>query len=179
MSFASERPVPVQAGESGPVNRGGMDDDPTRWLFDPTTTRELVLARRPPGNSPVDCVVSDLVWGDVVRLLRWATANTPSTAGLETGIWWRLAATCAELRLRLPGLSAEIAEPWDADGPAAIPPGLSPGARIEYLAGRLTAHLRSPEPVPLRTLAAEIDALGEAAISALAERAVSCGAAVS
>ena len=146
-----------------------MDDESTTWLFDPATTRQLVLARRPPGRSAVDCVVSDVVWSEVVCLLRWARASARGTA-IETGTWWRLAASCADLLRRLPGLSAEISEPWGIDGPAGILPGIAATARIELVAGRLARLLRSSGPVPLRTLAAEIDALGESAIHALAER---------
>jgi hypothetical protein len=41
---------------------------------------------------------------------------------------------------------------------------------VTATAGRLTRLLRSPGPLPLAALAAEIDALGAAAISALAEQ---------
>ena len=146
-----------------------MDDESGAWLFDPATTRQLVLARRPPGRSAVDCVVSDVVWSEVVCLLRWARASTRGTT-IETGTWWRLAACCADLLRRLPGLSAEISEPWGIDGPAETPPGMAATARMELVAGRLAGLLRSSGPVPLRTLAGEIDALGESAIHALAER---------
>ncbi|MGY1606654.1 hypothetical protein [Geodermatophilus sp. SYSU D00700] len=143
--------------------------EPDRWLFDPDSTRALVLARRCPGGRAVEDVVSDLVWGEVVRLLRWATAGTHATAALRTGIWWRLAAGCAALLRRLPELSAEIAEPWSLDPPPAVAPGVPAADRIGLVAERLAALLRSREPVPLRRLAAEVDALGEAAVQALAD----------
>jgi hypothetical protein len=146
-----------------------MDDDPRLWLFDPTTTRRLVLAHRPAEPSAMTCVVSDLVWQDVVRLLRWASADTGRAAKLEAGRWWRLAAGCADLLRRLPALSDELSEPWrpssppvDYDGPAA--------ARVQAAVARLTRLLRAPDPLPLRALAFEIDALGAAAIGTLAER---------
>ena len=148
-----------------------MDLDVADWLFDPPVSRAAVLARRPPGSRPVECVVSDVVWGDVVRLLRWATAGTSGDARLVTGAWWRLAAGCADLLRRLPGLCDEVCEPWGPDAPAEPLEDLPGRERIERAGARLVALLRSPEPVPLRVLAAEVDALGEAAVCALAEQA--------
>jgi hypothetical protein len=145
-------------------------DDRTGWLFDPTAAHDVVLARRPAGGSVVDDVVSDVVWRDVVRLLRWASADARGATSLEAGAWWRLAAGSADLLRRMPGLCAEIAEPWGMQTPASAPEELPAADRIALVAGRLAALVRSPVPVPLRALAAEIDALGEAAISALAER---------
>ena len=144
-----------------------MDAD-TRWLFDASTTRALVLAHRPPEPSAVDCVVSDSVWRDVVRLLRWARASTRDATALEAGVLWRLAAGCGELLRRLPGLSDEIAEPWRSVDVAPVPVDLTPLQRVDRAAERLTALLRRPGPVHLRDLATEVDALGEAAIAALA-----------
>lgn len=151
-----------------------MDDDPRGWLFDPTTTRGLVLAHRPREHSAVHCVVSDVVWQEVVGLLRWAMSDTGGASRLDSGRWWRLAAGCADLLRRLPRLSDELGEPWrGADLPATTqqsgdrPSGT---ARVTATAERLTRLLRSPEPLPLAALAAEIDALGAAAISALADQ---------
>ena len=144
-----------------------MDAD-TRWLFDPSSTRALVLAHRPPEASAVDCVVSDVVWQDVVRLLRWARVSTEGAPGLEAGVLWRLAAGCGDLLRRIPGLGEEIAEPWRSADPAAAPDDLTPAQRIDRAAERLTALLRRPVPVPLRQLATEVDLLGEAAVLALA-----------
>ena len=149
-----------------------MDDDPRGWLFDPTTTRGLVLAHRPREHSVVHCVVSDVVWQEVVGLLRWATADTGGASRLDSGRWWRLAAGCADLLRRLPGLSDELGEPWRAADllTMAQPSRGRPSgtARVTATAGRLTRLLRSPGPLPLAALAAEIDALGAAAIGALA-----------
>jgi hypothetical protein len=146
-----------------------MDGNPARWLFDPDTTRALVLTRRPPAGRPVEDVVSDVVWGEVVGLLRWAVAGANGPADLRVGTWWRLAAGCAALLRRLPGLTAEIAQPW-----AVVPPPTAPDAapteRVAAVAGRLAALLRSDERVPLPVLAAEVDALGEAAVQAIAAR---------
>jgi hypothetical protein len=133
-----------------------MDDELRTRLFDPDAAHDLVLAHRPALPSAVEGVVSDVVWGEVVRLLRWATAETGGSSALEAGTWWRLAAECAAFLRRYPGLSAEIAEPWDlVPAPAA--------------AERLTGLLHAAGPLPLRRLAAEVDALGAAAIGALAE----------
>lgn len=152
-----------------------MDDDLRRWLFDPTTAHRLVLARRPFPRSAVACVVSDVVsdvvWHDVVRLLRWAAACTRGLTELESGRWWRLAAYCADLLRRLPGLADELDEGWDAAAtgdPWPEPDDPEAAARVERIAGRLAALLRSGDPVSLQVLAVHIDALGAAAISALA-----------
>jgi hypothetical protein len=146
-----------------------MDDDLRHVLFDPAATRELVLAHRPAPLAPMTCVVSDLVWQDVVRLLRWATAGTGGTAPLDAGRWWRLAAACAELLRRLPGLSDELGEPWRAVE-AVDAPDARATARVEAAVDRLAGLLRSTDPLPLGALAVEVDALGAAAIGVLAER---------
>jgi hypothetical protein len=147
-----------------------MDDDPRSWLFDPETTSGLVLGHRPSEPSALRCVVSDVVWHDVVALLRWATAGTGGAAGLDSGRWWRLAAGCAELLRRLPGLSDELGEPWRPVLPVDATPEGSAVARVEAVAHRLARLLRSRAPLPLRVVAAEVDALGAAAINALAEQ---------
>ena len=146
-----------------------MDGTPARWLFDPDTTRALVLTRRFPAGRPVEDVVSDVVWGEVVGLLRWAVAGANGPADLRVGTWWRLAAGCAALLRRLPGLTAEIAQPWAVLPPPAAPDAV-PAERVAAVAGRLAALLRSDERVPLPVLAAEVDALGEAAVQAIAAR---------
>jgi hypothetical protein len=76
----------------------------------------------------------------------------------------------AALLRRFPGLSAEIDESWAVTPPLDPPTEASGAARVAEVAGRLAALLRSREPVPLRTLAAEVDALGAAAVTAVAER---------
>jgi len=144
-----------------------MDDDLRLWLFDPAGAHRLVLARRPAHSSPVTCVVSDVVWHDVIHLLRWSAATT-SSAGVDAARWWRLAAGCADLLRRLPALCDELGEPWDRTAPPDVAelPGTT---RVALATGRLTALLRADDSVPLRRLAADIDALGAAAISALAQ----------
>src|SRR4051794_26985134 len=144
-----------------------MDDDLRQWLFDPRDAHRLVLARRPPDASAMTSVVSDVVWHDVVQLLRWSAATTRST-GVEAARWWRLAAACADLLRRLPALCDELGEPWgvtapldDADLPAPD--------RAAVSTVRLAELLRTRDPVPLRRLAGEVDTLGAAAISAYAQ----------
>lgn len=144
--------------------------DSTPWLYDPSATRRLVLAHRGASDPAVRCVVSDVVWSEVVVLLRWARAGTSGATALETGVLWRLAAACGDLLRRLPALSDEIAEPWPPPPSATIRSDLPAPARLDLAAGRLTRLLRAPGPLPLRTLAAEVDALGEAAIGALVAR---------
>lgn len=145
-----------------------MDDELRRNLFDPDSAHDLVLAHRPPLPSAVQGVVSDVVWGEVVRLLRWATAETGGSPELEAGTWWRLAAECAAFLRRYPGLSAELAEPWDV---VPAPDLAGTGAqRVAAAAERLAGLLRSADSLPLHRLAAEVDALGAAAIGALAEQ---------
>ena len=146
-----------------------MDDDLRRTLFDPADAHLLVLARRPAACSAVTCVVSDAVWSEVVRLLRWSSAGTGGAAGLEEGRWWRLAGACADLLRRLPALCDEVGEPY-LSSIALEGPSLSGVERVERASDRLGALLRAPKAVPYQRLADEIDALGAAAISALAER---------
>jgi hypothetical protein len=146
-----------------------MDDDLRHRLFDPTTAHRLVLSRRPVPRSAVACVVSDVVWHDVVGLLRWATAGTGGRTEVEAGRWWYLAAGCADLLRRLPGLSDELGETW-RPAPAAPGPDAGPAVRVEWIAEDLAALLRSGEPVGLADLAVRIDALGAAAIGAVAEQ---------
>jgi hypothetical protein len=148
-----------------------MDDALRQDLFDPDASHDLVLGRRPCPHTAVRCVVSDVVWGEVVCLLRWANAGTGGSAALRTGTWWRLAAHCAALLRRFPALSAEIDEPWCTTPPVHLP-GATGAERVDAAAARLAALLRSPEQVPLCAVAAEIDALGGAAVTALAEHAV-------
>jgi hypothetical protein len=153
-----------------------MDDELRSRLFDPDAAHDLVLAHRPPLPSAVEGVVSDVVWGEVVCLLRWANAGTGGSAALQTGTWWRLAAHCAALLRRFPALSAEIGEPWRTVPPVPLP-GTTGAERVDAAAARLAAMLRSAAQLPLCAVAAEIDALGGAAITALAEHAVGAVAA--
>ena len=143
---------------------------PHRWLYDPSATRGMVLAHRGAGDPAVRCVVSDIVWGEVVVLLRWARGSSPETTALGTGVLWRLTAGCGDLLRRLPVLSDEIAEPLQSMPPVVVDDHLPAAVRIDRAAERLTHLLLAPIAVPLRTVAAEVDALGEAAIGALVAR---------
>jgi hypothetical protein len=144
-----------------------MDDELRRWLYDPQDAHRFVLGRRPPDPDVVACVVSDAVWHQVIHLLRWSAATTGS-AEVDAGRWWRLAAGCADLLRRLPALCDEAGEPFEPTAPP-DDPDLPGPVRVALTSVRLAALLRSPEPVPLWHLAGEVDALGAAAISALAQ----------
>src|SRR5690349_4658235 len=123
-----------------------MDDDLRQLLFDPEVSQRLVLARRPPSSPPVTCVVSDVVWRDVVQLLRWSAA-TAASAHVDAGRWWRLAAGCAELLRRLPALCDEVGDSWGPTAPAAD--AQLPGTeRVADSTTRLAGLLRTPDPVP-------------------------------
>jgi len=145
-----------------------MDEDLRRTLFDPADAHLLVLSRRPAACSAVTCVVSDAVWSEVVRLLRWSSAGT--AAVLDEGRWWRLATACADLLRRLPALCDEVGEPYLSSA-ALVDPPRSGAERVAQASDRLAGLLRSSAPVPLQRLADEVDALGAAAVGALAERA--------
>ncbi|MGY1742124.1 MULTISPECIES: hypothetical protein [unclassified Blastococcus] len=146
------------------------------WLFDPAAAHATVLAHRPPGSSAVTCVVYDAVWADVVGLLRWADAGArldpARPVPVAAGTWWRLAAGCADLLRRLPGLCAELGEPWDVRGRPGED-GRPAGERMRRATARLAGLLCSPGPVPLRRLAGEVDALGAAAVAVLVESGLS------
>ncbi|MGY1812551.1 hypothetical protein [Blastococcus sp. SYSU D00820] len=145
-----------------------------RWLFDPRTAHATVLARRPAHCSAVACVVSDSVWSEVVTLLRWADAGLRDDGRLATALRERLAVGCAHLLRRLPGLCAEVGEPYAV---VAVPEDDRPGAeRVRRAAGRLERLLRTAEPVTLARLATSVDALGAAAVAALAEAWCTAGA---
>jgi hypothetical protein len=145
-----------------------MDDDLRRQLFDPATAHGLVLARRPPTRSAVQDVVSDLVWHEVVGLLRWSAAATGGDPELEAGRWWRLAAACADLLRRIPALIDELDEP-SSTAPTIDDSDLSGTARVERAAERLARLLQTSGELPLDRLAVAVDALGAAAVSAVAE----------
>jgi hypothetical protein len=144
-----------------------MDDDLRQWLFDPRDAHRMVLARRPRDASAMTSVVSDVVWHDVVHLLRWSTASTTST-DLDAERWWRLAFSCADLLRRMPALCDELGEPWGVTAPVDDAELAAP-ARVAVSTVRVAALLRTPDPVPLRRLAGAVDALGAAAISAYAQ----------
>jgi hypothetical protein len=150
-------------------------DDLRTLLFDPDAASRLVLARRPvsrsPGRAVVADVVSDVVWTDVVRLLRWATAAPDAPLALRTGAWWRLAVGCSDLLRRLPSLGDELAERWSgAAAGAPVDDDAPAGERARRATGRLATALLAPAPPDLRALAVLVDALGAAAVAVLAEQ---------
>lgn len=148
-------------------------DDLRTLLFDPATARRLVLARRPalrpPGRTVVATVVSDIVWTDVVELLRWAAAAPHAAPALRAGAWWRLAAGCADLLHRLPALADELGERWSGADEPADPDDRPADERVRRATERLAVALLDAGPLDLRRIAALVDALGGSAVAALAE----------
>jgi hypothetical protein len=143
-----------------------MDSSLRSSLFSPAAAHGLVLAHRPPGASAVECVVSDHVWADVVVLLRWATA-VPRSDDDRAGTLWRLAARCASLLRALPGLCEELGQSWSPV--VADVPDLPGEDRLQLVADRLAQLLAARGRVSFALLAGEVDALGAAAVAALAE----------
>ncbi|MGY1837714.1 MULTISPECIES: hypothetical protein [unclassified Modestobacter] len=146
--------------------------DPERrhWLFDPTRSGVVVRSHRPSSGGAATQVVSDVLWAEVVTLLRWAEATGTCRPELVSGSAWRTAAASAGLLARLPGLCAELGQeyaleaPPESDGPATV--------RLQQAADRLAARLRTTAGVEtLPALAGEVDAVGAAAVAVLAERA--------
>ena len=148
-------------------------DDLRTLLFDPATARRLVLGRRPAprpaGRTVVATVVSDLVWTEVVQLLRWAAAAPHAAPGLRAGAWARLAAGCADLLHRLPSLADELGECWSGADEPADGDDRPVDERVRRATERLAAALLGTGPLDLRRTAALVDALGGSAVAALAE----------
>ena len=73
----------------------------------------------------------------------------------------------------MPGLSAEVHEPFGLPSPDSVDMSTDPvaggAARVGVSADRLAEMLRSPEPPSLLRLAEAVDALGSAAINAYVE----------
>jgi hypothetical protein len=142
------------------------------WLYDPAVGGVLVRAHRPASSGAMTCVVSDVVWTDVLQLLRWADAALRAGPDLLPGTAWRTAAAAAALLRRMPGLCAELGVDWP--GPARDPEraGIPARERVRAAAARLSARLRATGRVTsLPDLAGDVDALGAAATALLAERA--------
>jgi len=143
------------------------------WLYDPAVGGVLVRAHRSPAGGPADDVVSDVLWSEVLGLLRWAEAALGCPPVLVEGAAWRTAATAAALLRRLPALCAEAGLPWpgvQGDPDAAVLPGrerLTTAA--DRLAGLLCARPADAGPLELvQLVAADVDAIGAAAIALLA-----------
>ena len=146
-----------------------MDAPGQLWLYDPASSGALVRAHRPAGGGAATCVVSDVLWGEVLTLLRWAQAALAGPEPLRPGAAWRTAAASAGLLRRLPALCDELGECWGVPEPA--PPAGGPaGARLRCAADQLARRLRAPtDRTPLCVLAAHVDEVGAAAVALLAE----------
>jgi hypothetical protein len=143
------------------------------WLYDPSLGGVLVRAHRPPAAGAAGSVVSDVMWTDVLGVLRWADATLSCRPELAGGTAWRTAAAAAALLSRLPGLCDELGVPWSgAVGVPAVDPVPAADrlrAAVDQLAGRLCAPERPDVEVVLTVLARDVDEVGAAAIAVLAE----------
>ena len=142
---------------------------PQPWLYDPAGSAAVVRAHRPAGGGAATCVVSDVLWTEVLALVRWASATPAAPRELRSGTAWRTAAASAALLRRLPALCDELGECWAV--PAAPPPtGAPAGVRLRRAADELAARLLAPgDATPLCVLAAHVDELGAAAVALVAE----------
>jgi hypothetical protein len=126
-----------------------MTRSPRRpWLYDPAVGGLLVRAHRAPGGGAAGDVASDVLWSEVLGVLRWAEATLGCPAELAEGSAWRTAAAAAGLLRRLPGLCAEAGLPWpgaQADPDEAGLPGRERlAAAADRLAGLLCARPADP-----------------------------------
>jgi hypothetical protein len=145
------------------------------WLYDPSLGGVLVRAHRAPASGAAGSVVSDAVWSDVLRLLRWAEATLSCPPELLDGTAWRAAAAAARLLARLPGLCAEAGVDWPGPSPEPMTADVPARTRLRAAADGLALRLCSPEEGvggPLRSavgdLARDVDEVGAAAIGVLA-----------
>jgi hypothetical protein len=152
-----------------------MTSSPRRpWLFDPAMGGVLVRAHRSPAAGAAGDVVSDVLWSEVLGLLRWAEATLGCAPTLAEGAAWRTAATAAAVLRRLPGLCAEAGTAWPgAQGDpeeVALPGRQRLAAAADRLAGLLCTCPTAMDPLALvGRVAADVDAVGAAAIALLAE----------
>jgi hypothetical protein len=147
---------------------------PRPWLYDPSLGGVLVRAHRPAATGAAGRVVSDVLWSEVLHVLRWAEATLSVPPGLAGRTAWRTAASAAALLRRLPGLCAEAGVPWPGPAPALDAAG-TPAARLRTAADRLAVRLWSPEeglagpgPDEVTELARDVDEVGASAIALLA-----------
>jgi hypothetical protein len=145
------------------------------WLYDPALGGVLVRAHRAPAAGAASSVVSDVVWNDVLRVLRWAEATLSCPPELVGRTAWRAAATSAALLRRLPGLCAEAGVAWPGPSGALATAAMPAPVRLRTAADRLALRLCSPEEGmagPLRSaladLARDVDEVGASAIAVLA-----------
>jgi hypothetical protein len=153
--------------------------DPRRpWLYDPSLGGVLVRAHRPPAAGAAGSVVSDVVWSEVLGLLRWAEATVTCRADLAGGTAWRTAAASAALLRRLPGLCGEVGVAWAGAGGEPVAAPRLPVDRLRTAADRLALRLCAPDggadgpavlAVVLGELARDVDEVGAAAIAVLVE----------
>lgn len=146
------------------------------WLYDPSAGGLVVRAHRPPSAGAAAVVVSDAVWRDVLGLVRWAAATLDCAPGLVGGMAWRTAASSAALLRRLPGLCVAAGLDWPGVPDGAESAEGSARARMRTAADRLAALLGAPhaelgDPALLAAVAADVDAVGAAAIALVAEEA--------
>ena len=87
---------------------------PQTWLYDPVCSAQAVRAHRPSAGGAATCVVSDVLWGDVLALVRWARATSVWADDRRAGAAGRTAAAAAALLRRLPSPCDERGEPWTA-----------------------------------------------------------------
>jgi hypothetical protein len=138
-------------------------------LYDPATSARLVRAHRAAGGGAATCVVSDVLWGDVLSLLRWADATLVGPPQLRSGTAWRTAAAAAGLLRRLPVLCDELGESWPHQVPRPTVEGPA-RPRLQRSTDLLAARFRAPgDRTPLCVLAVDVDDLGAAAVALLAE----------
>ncbi|MPQ98666.1 hypothetical protein GB931_12190 [Modestobacter sp. I12A-02628] len=151
----------------GTLDRPDVPTSPTDWLFHPEVARLVVLARRPAGADAVRCVVSDAVWGDVVRLLRWAASADRSAPDVAARARWRLAVDCYDLMRRLPTLIDEVDEQWVSLPDDPLPDDApAPAEQLREVAAELTAALVADAQVSLFEVGLLVNRLGAAAIAA-------------
>ena len=152
-----------------------MTSSPRRpWLYDPAVGGLLVRAHRSPDGGAAGDVASDVLWSEVLGLLRWAEGTLGCPPELAEGSAWRTAATAAGLLRRLPGLCAEAGLPWpgaQADPEEAGLPGRERlAAAADRLAGLLCARPADLDLLELvARVAADVDAIGAAAIAVLTD----------
>jgi hypothetical protein len=142
------------------------------WLYDPSLGGVLVRAHRAPATGAAERVVSDVLWNDVLTVVRWAEATLTCPPRLAGRTAWRAAAAAAALLGRLPTLCAEAGMPWPGPAPA-LAGAETPAIRLRTAADRLARRLCSPEdgmtsPDEVGELARDVDEVGAAAIAVLA-----------
>jgi hypothetical protein len=144
------------------------------WLYDPSLGGVLVRAHRPPGAGAAGSVVSDLLWSDVLQVLRWADAALRCPPGLTGATAWRAAAAAAALLRRVPALCAETGVPWAGPSAAPVTAAGPVTLRLQAAADRLALRLCSPEegmtgpePTGIGDLARDVDEVGASAIAVL------------